>query len=682
MAKAEHVASDSGSWIWKDDGAREDNLIVFVHGYTGDPDATWVKFPHLLRQIGQGFETGFEVASFGYDTHLLTNRQSIEAIAQVLLSFLDAQADAARSVFIIAHSLGGIVTRRMLIASFSEAPDAGLFAKVRQVHFIGVPHEGAARAPKALGWVRRINPQAADLRRDSPPLKALLGEWNDLVRRCEEDGLALPRLFNYVGNRDSLAPLEQALERFAERELVRVVEGDHVAIAKPHSTENAVYRLVRRHILTGAEAPDAPTLDRAARQIALGDATVDQLALVQRALQRGDLELGVAPLDDKAMGTVPDATPALVRDDRQRVVGTLSAEAAADFTQAVFYGRPGSPPPPPALFIGRDADVQAVKARLGVGTDDSADGAGARATVRGWPGVGKTTLAITLAHDRDLRRAFPDGVLWTSLGPHPELLAALANWGRALGNDQFLSLVSVDDAVAQLRALLLDRCLLLIVDDVWHVEHAETFRRAAPPSCQLLFTTRDQGVARAIGPTPDAVYALPELTEDHALALLGALAPKVLEEHPDECHALVRDIECLPLALHVAGGMLAAEQQLGLGIDTLLREIREGRTLLAQKAPADMTDLERQTLPTVAVLLARSTDRLDPTTRVHFASLGAFASKPATFDQAALQAVWALDDVRPVVRELLGRGLLEAVGGGRFQLHALLVAHAASMLDD
>ncbi|MBO0700932.1 MAG: hypothetical protein J2P46_21235, partial [Zavarzinella sp.] len=85
-------------------------------------------------------------------------------------------------------------------------------------------------------------------------------------------------------------------------------------------------------------------------------------------------------------------------------------------------------------------------------------------------------------------------------------------------------------------------------------------------------------------------------------------------------------------------------------------------------------------IPTVEMLLRRSTDRLAPETRERFAWLGAFAPKPATFALDAMRAVWDVPDARPTVRELVARGLLEPAGS-RFQMHALLVAHARRLCE-
>lgn len=104
--------------------------------------------------------------------------------------------------------------------------------------------------------------------------------------------------------------------------------------------------------------------------------------------------------------------------------------------------------------------------------------------------------------------------------------------------------------------------------------------------------------------------------------------------------------------------------------------------MIEAQAPADRVDVATQTIPTVAVLLQKSTAMLDEQTLECFAFLGAFAPKPATFDLDAMKFVWQVDDPKPFVRTLVARGLLEPVVEiGRFQMHALLVTHAKALLD-
>lgn len=361
----------------------------------------------------------------------------------------------------------------------------------------------------------------------------------------------------------------------------------------------------------------------------------------------------------------------------------VGRDKVTNIYQSTMPPRAGSAPPVPTLFIGRDEGMRDLKERLGILSGACISGPMQVITaVRGWPGVGKTTMAAALADDAEVKKAFPDGVLWLSIGEKPRLLSALATWGRALGAEDLLKTPTLKEATVQLAALLRDKRMLLIVDDVWETEHAEPFRQARGSQSALLFTTREPSVARALAPTPDAIYNLPVLTQENAFKLLSALAPGVAARYPKESRDLVRDLERLPLALQVAGHMLNAESSNGWSVETLLSELRSGTKLLEQKAPADRMDLEKQTIPTVAVLLMKSTERLDEKTRDCFAYLGAFAPKPATFDLAAMTAVWQTDEAKLIADTLIDRGLLEPIGNGRFQMHALLVVLAKSLLKD
>jgi hypothetical protein len=222
--------------------------------------------------------------------------------------------------------------------------------------------------------------------------------------------------------------------------------------------------------------------------------------------------------------------------------------------------------------------------------------------------------------------------------------------------------------------------MLLIVDDVWQPEHAIPFK-VGGRGCAMLITTRVNSVAQALTPTANDIYQLPVLTDEKALELLKKLAPSVVASHCDQCLVLVRELEGLPLALQVAGHMLNIEASYGFGVTELLAGLREGAKLLKAQAPADRTDLANETTPTVAALLQRSTERLDPLTRDCFAYLGVFAPKPATFDLAAMKAMWQVEDPKPIARTLVDRGLLEYVPEmRRYQMHALLVMHAKSLL--
>ncbi|PYJ68745.1 MAG: hypothetical protein DME76_11320 [Verrucomicrobia bacterium] len=355
---------------------------------------------------------------------------------------------------------------------------------------------------------------------------------------------------------------------------------------------------------------------------------------------------------------------------------TARQEVAPAFTPAKLA------PPQPALLIGRETDLARLKGRFGINQGVKKQ---ALTVIRGWPGVGKTTLVNALAHDSEVITAFPDGVLWAAVGESPNPLGELIAWARGLGAGDSGEQRSLEDVMNQVRALLRNRRVLLIVDDIWEAAAAVPFK-VAGSGCCTLFTTRMADVARELATTPNDLYVLGQLDDQKALELLARLAPTMAEEHPAESRQLVSDLEGLPLAIRVAARLLEAEAQMGWGVQDLLAELSASSKLLAETAPDDRLDPRTGTIPTVSLLLKQSTDRLDEATRDRYAYLGAFAPKPATFDLDAMQAVWLADDLedaKTTARNLADRGLLEPIiGTGRFQMHAVLVLHAKSLLEE
>jgi DNA-binding SARP family transcriptional activator len=379
-----------------------------------------------------------------------------------------------------------------------------------------------------------------------------------------------------------------------------------------------------------------------------------------------------AEILDAELATFPDAETRQLHEEIQ------SEQPVADILVAPV-DRSGSAsvlPHLPSLFIGRDKVLDEIKQRIGVRSVERR----AITVIQGWPGVGKSTLVAKLAHDPEIARHFPDGILWASLGESPNLLGELSAWADALIPSEAGRARSLDETSAQITAVLRDRRTLLILDDVWQVEHAMPFRTGGQEGAMVM-TSRLNDIAVALAPAAEDIYRLPVLTEEAGLELLGELAPGVVAEQAGAARELVRDLEGLPLALHVAGRLLHSEARLGWGIQELLEDLRSGAALLGAPAPSDMRSTGQSTPATVAALLKQSTDLLDEETRRRFAYLSLFVPKPATFDLEAMAVAWDTQDPKPTARLLVNHGLLEPLSGGRFQMHALLVIHARSLME-
>src|SRR5207302_1779754 len=82
----------------------------------------------------------------------------------------------------------------------------------------------------------------------------------------------------------------------------------------------------------------------------------------------------------------------------------------------IYHGVPSRPLPD---FVGRSPEVLRIVRRLRSGED---------VAVEGLSGVGKTTLAVELAHHPGIRRRFKHGILWASIGLNGDVASALAGW--------------------------------------------------------------------------------------------------------------------------------------------------------------------------------------------------------------------------------------------------------------
>ncbi|HXO20936.1 MAG TPA: alpha/beta fold hydrolase [Thermoanaerobaculia bacterium] len=248
MRKIEITLDDRGaSWIWRspDEGRREPNLILFIHGYTGSPASSWGRFPDLLRHKGEGFDSGFEIASFGYETKFPLNKVKLEQLSDLLFTFLEANADPASDIFIVAHSLGGLVAKCFLVRCHSFPIRGSYISRIRQMHFIGVPHLGTPLVHplfRHLGFLNSLAPQA---HRNSITLRELDQQWKRIRDPLGQNAKSFPEIHNYIGIADSVAPISSFS---AEEDIPHLVASNHTALIKPHDSTNYIYTLVTKSI--------------------------------------------------------------------------------------------------------------------------------------------------------------------------------------------------------------------------------------------------------------------------------------------------------------------------------------------------------------------------------------------------------------------------------------------------
>jgi WD40 repeat protein len=284
--------------------------------------------------------------------------------------------------------------------------------------------------------------------------------------------------------------------------------------------------------------------------------------------------------------------------------------------------------------------------------------------LQGMGGVGKSVLAAALARDPDVRRAFPDGVFWITLGQSPQaaLVTLQSQLIEALAG-KTTTITSLDEGKRALASLLRERACLLVLDDVWDAADADAFIVPADRSRTLL-TTRREDIIRALGAER---FELGELVSADARELLARYARLATDRLPPEADDIVRECGELPLALAMAGSMLR-----GRPADRWARVRQLLRT-------ADLERLKREfpgyPYPTLMVAIDVSVEDLPADVRERYLDLAVFP-EDAPIPESVLQTYWTplgLDRfaVQDVVDTLLDRSLARRDTQGRIVLHDL-----------
>jgi tetratricopeptide (TPR) repeat protein len=210
-------------------------------------------------------------------------------------------------------------------------------------------------------------------------------------------------------------------------------------------------------------------------------------------------------------------------------------------------------PPAIADFTGRCDEAAALTAAL---TRESGGGPVPVVAISGLPGVGKTSLALQIAHQA--RDSFPDGQLWITLdgaSSRPrdpgevlgELLRMLGVHGAALPD-------SVSGRAALYRSRLAGQQVLVVADDAASARQVEPLLPGTGGAA-VIITSRSPLAA----PPGARLLSLQPLTPTEASDLLSRIAgPARVAAERDAAADLAGACGMLPLAVRIAGARLAA----------------------------------------------------------------------------------------------------------------------------
>ncbi|XP_078474549.1 protein SERAC1 isoform X2 [Lampetra planeri] len=185
--------------------------VLFVHGLLGGGFKTWRQQDVETAPSEEGPESeaythcwpkawlapdcpGIRILSLDYDTHLSDwkvkcpaeqHRRSLASRSVEMLEKLRLAGVGDRPLVWVAHSMGGLLVKKMLSDAERIPEFRQVVEKTRGVVFYSVPHRGSrlAELSRNVGYLLFPSVEVKELGRDSPRLKELHAAFTALVQR-------------------------------------------------------------------------------------------------------------------------------------------------------------------------------------------------------------------------------------------------------------------------------------------------------------------------------------------------------------------------------------------------------------------------------------------------------------------------------------------------------------------
>ncbi|MYR45139.1 BTAD domain-containing putative transcriptional regulator [Streptomyces sp. SID5910] len=364
-----------------------------------------------------------------------------------------------------------------------------------------------------------------------------------------------------------------------------------------------------------------------------------------------------------------DPRPGL-RELQQRILQADPALAEPSAPAAESTAVPVRPAQLPASvpdFTGRASFVRELSEVLG-----SASGAEGRvmavSALAGIGGVGKTTLAVHVAHQA--RAAFPDGQLYVDLqgagarSAEPETV--LGSFLRALGTADSAIPDSLEERAALYRSVLDGRRVLVLLDNA---RDAAQVRPLLPGTdgCAALVTSR----VRMVGLAGAHLVDLDVMSPEEALALFTRVVgeERVASER-EAALDVVGACGLLPLAIRIAASRLAARRTWTVSV--LAAKLADERRRLDELQAGDLA---------VKATFELGYGQLEPAQARAFRLLGLADGPDISLAAAAALLDLPAEDTEDLLESLVDTSLLESAAPGRYRFHDLVRLYARACAD-
>ncbi|MET8003033.1 AfsR/SARP family transcriptional regulator [Nonomuraea glycinis] len=556
-----------------------------------------------------------------------------------------------------------------------EAPPRALGALrtyVSRLRTVLEPHRPARTRPDLLtsvgrGYALRLPPNSLDLTR----FEAGIAEA-ETARRAGKLSAAAECLRVALGLFEG-EPLAGAVGPYAEHQRDRLVERrlNVIESLMDLDLELGNHAAVVSELI--ALTADHPLRERLRAQLMLAyyrcGRQGDALAVFTETREALIEELGIEPGPELAALhqriLAADPTLAVTPAATGAAAGNAAQAPEPEEEPAPELPRPAQLPAAVNDFTGRREIAGRLRTLLSA--QSSAEGVPV-AVICGIGGVGKTTLAVHVAHASG--EVFPDGQLYVDLrGYADEATApesALGAFLRALGIPPDVIPEVPAERSALYRSLLADRRILVLLDNARDAAQVSPLLPGSP-GCAALVTSRVK-----LADLPSArLIDLDVMEPDEALSLFAAVAgpERVAAEHAAAMD-VVAACGFLPLAVRIVAARLAARPS--WTVSSLVSRLADEQRRLDELRVGDLA---------VEATFALGYGQLEAAQARAFRLLSLPTGPDISTGAAAAVLSLTARQAEDVLESLVDASLLEAPAPGRYRFHDLLKLFARRALE-
>jgi len=231
-------------------------------------------------------------------------------------------------------------------------------------------------------------------------------------------------------------------------------------------------------------------------------------------------------------------------------------------------------------------------------------------SIRGYPGAGKTTLALEVAQ-RCVQKAYFEAVIWIAARTEEEgfvtsLETILNTIGQVLGDRRVVAAESLDEkhALVIKNLTALSKCLIVIdnTEVLTDERHQEIYRfiQQVPMSTSVLLTSRERARASEL----ETVIKLFGMTLEEGLAFMrNVCQARGISPDEDDLRYIYEATSGIPSAMRMAIGLMTEEYAPRRAVRSDIGRVEELLEFLLEEAYGKLTATEKKILHVMPIFI-------------------------------------------------------------------------------